>query len=134
MQITVPAGAGYRRHRLEDTVLYGVVEQHADAFFGGQEEQGSGLPRFVREEFEAYLRCGRLEHGFARAKCTGCRHEHLVAFSAIAPALLSGSVPDSPLPRPSMGSYLPHPCGRVVSAAAGAHRARRGAWPKLAHI
>ena len=29
-------GAGYRRHRPEDTVLYGVVEQHADAFFEGQ--------------------------------------------------------------------------------------------------
>jgi hypothetical protein len=78
------AGAGrvgYRRHRSEDSVLYGVVEQHAVAFFEGQVEQGRALPRFVREEFEAYLRCGRLEHGFVRAKCTGCRHEHLVAFS-----------------------------------------------------
>ena len=74
-------GAGYRRHRPEDTVLYSVVEQYADAFLEGQVEQGRGLPRFVREEFEAYLRCGRLEHGFVRAKCTGCRHEHLVAFS-----------------------------------------------------
>jgi hypothetical protein len=74
-------GAGYRRHRPEDTVLYGVVEQHAEAFFEGQVEQGRGLPRFVREELEAYLRCGRLEYGFVRAKCTGCRHEHLVAFS-----------------------------------------------------
>jgi hypothetical protein len=57
-------------------VPYDVVEQHADAFFEGQEERGSGLPRFVREEFEAYLTCGRLERGFIRAKCTGCRHEH----------------------------------------------------------
>ena len=62
-------------------MLYGVVEQQADAFFEGQGERGSALPRFVREEFEAYLRCGRLEHGFIRAKCTGCRHEHRVAFS-----------------------------------------------------
>ncbi|MBT6277077.1 MAG: hypothetical protein HOI95_23450 [Chromatiales bacterium] len=74
-------GAGYRRHRPEETVLYDVVEQHADAFFEGQEERGSGLPRFVREEFEAYLTCGRLERSFIRAKCTGCRHEHRVAFS-----------------------------------------------------
>jgi ribosomal protein S27E len=58
-----------------------AVEQQADAFFEGQGERGSALPRFVREEFEAYLRCGRLEHGFIRAKCTGCRHEHRVAFS-----------------------------------------------------
>jgi ribosomal protein S27E len=27
------------------------------------------------------LTCGRLERGFIRAKCTGCRHEHRVAFS-----------------------------------------------------
>jgi len=74
-------GTGYRRHRPEETALYGVVGQHAHAFFDGQEELGRGLPRFVREEFEAYLRCGRLEWGFIRAKCTGCRHEHLVAFS-----------------------------------------------------
>ena len=74
-------GAGYRRHRPEETVLYGVVDGHADAFFEAQVEQGRGLPRFIREEFEAYLRCGRLEQGFIRAKCTGCRHEHLVAFS-----------------------------------------------------
>lgn len=39
-------------------------------------------------EFDPYLRCGRLVHGFIGAKCTVCRHEHLVAFSAIAPALL----------------------------------------------
>jgi hypothetical protein len=109
---TATAGrAGYRRHSPGDTVLYGVVAQHADACFEGREERGSALPRFVREAFEAYLRCGRLEHGFIRPKCTGCRHEHLVAFSAIAPALL----------------YLPHPCGRAVSAAAGVHRAHRGA-------
>ncbi|TFH49994.1 MAG: hypothetical protein E4H01_03190 [Lysobacterales bacterium] len=39
------------------------------------------MTRFVRKEFEAYLRCGRLEHGFLRVKCIRCRHEHLVAFS-----------------------------------------------------
>ena len=85
--ICVPAAgacaSGYRRHRPEDTVLYGVVEQHANAFFEGQGERGSALPRFVRAEFEAYLRCGRLEPGFLRAKCTGCRHEHRVAFSCM---------------------------------------------------
>ena len=32
-------------------------------------------------EFQDYLRCGRLEYGFVRVKCNGCRHEHLVAFS-----------------------------------------------------
>ncbi|MBT6275557.1 MAG: hypothetical protein HOI95_15655, partial [Chromatiales bacterium] len=61
-------GSAYRRHRPEVTALYGVVEQHAHAFFEGQEALGRGLPQLVREEFEAYLRYGRLEWGFIRAK------------------------------------------------------------------
>jgi ribosomal protein S27E len=35
----------------------------------------------VRREFEDYLKCGRLEHGFLRVRCTGCHSEKLVAFS-----------------------------------------------------
>ena len=45
------------------------------------EQSGGYLPRFVRQEFEDYLKCGLLEHGFLRVKCDGCRHEYLVAFS-----------------------------------------------------
>jgi hypothetical protein len=54
---------GYARHRPEDTVLYQVVERHVGSFFHSLSEQGASLPGFVREEFDAYLRCGRLEHG-----------------------------------------------------------------------
>lgn len=39
------------------------------------------LPDFAIKEFEAYLRCGILAHGFLRAQCTSCQHEMLVAFS-----------------------------------------------------
>ena len=72
---------GYRRHRPEETVLYQVVEANAEAFFAHLEEHDSSLPRFVREEFEAYLVCGRLERGFVRVKCDGCRNEYAVACS-----------------------------------------------------
>ena len=44
-------------------------------------EQGASLPGFVRDEFDAYLRCGRLEYGFIRAKCQARRFERLAAFS-----------------------------------------------------
>jgi len=44
-------------------------------------EQGRELPRYVQREFEDYLRCGRLEHGFLRLRCERCRDEKLVAFS-----------------------------------------------------
>jgi hypothetical protein len=43
--------------------------------------QGKPLPLHVEQEFADYLKCGRLEHGFLRVQCTGCHHEHLVAFS-----------------------------------------------------
>jgi hypothetical protein len=38
-------------------------------------------PAYVGLEFEDFLRCGRLEHGFLRVRCEGCKHKHLVAFS-----------------------------------------------------
>ena len=46
-----------------------------------EDPYGRGLPRYVERELEEYLRCGLLEHGFARVVCRGCREEHLVAFS-----------------------------------------------------
>ena len=40
--------------------------------------QGSALPGYVEREFEAYLKCGRLEHGFLRLRCGTCHAEHPV--------------------------------------------------------
>ena len=45
------------------------------------ESQGKALPTHIKKEFEAYLKCGRLEHGFICVRCEGCHHERLVAFS-----------------------------------------------------
>lgn len=44
-------------------------------------ERGTALPGYVQREFEDYLKCGRLEHGFLRVRCESCHAEHLVAFS-----------------------------------------------------
>jgi hypothetical protein len=52
----------YRRHPPEETVLYRAVATHWQAFEERAEELG-GLPRFVTEEVEEYLRCGIPEHG-----------------------------------------------------------------------
>ena len=73
--------ARYCRHKPEETPLYPLIQNNLATFFETMEESNTSLPRFVRREFEAYLRCGMLEHGFIRVKCNGCRHEHLVAFS-----------------------------------------------------
>ena len=39
------------------------------------------LPNYVQREFEEFLTCDRLEHGFLRVGCEECKHECLVAFS-----------------------------------------------------
>ncbi len=46
-----------------------------------REAAGRALPKHVQEEFEAYLKCGRLEHSFLRVRCEDCHAETLVAFS-----------------------------------------------------
>lgn len=71
----------YQRHRPEQTLLYQLVEQHYPVFIDCMAGQGRPLPDYVQREFEDYLRCGRLEHGFLRVRCESCRAEHLVAFS-----------------------------------------------------
>ena len=71
----------YERHRPEQTPLYALIDEHFPRFLQRLEAEGVSLPHFVKEEFEAYLKCGRLEYGFLRVKCDACRHEKLLAFS-----------------------------------------------------
>ena len=78
----------YERHRPERTLLYRLVEQHYPEFAEAMATQGKPLPAYVEREFEDYLKCGHLEQGFLRVRCEACPAERLVAFSAIAPALL----------------------------------------------
>ncbi len=65
------------------SVLYQVVRDHYHTFQAeaSQLREGEGLPRFVDDEFDAFLRCRWHAGGFARFRCTGCRAERLVAFS-----------------------------------------------------
>ncbi|MEL0019120.1 MAG: transposase [Rickettsiales bacterium] len=77
----IGAGHRYQRHQPENTPLYPIVEQQLPALRNELQRHEVQLPRFVLTEFQDYLRCGRLEYGFVRVKCNGCRHEHLVAFS-----------------------------------------------------
>ena len=75
------APSPYVRHKPEQSLLYQVVEYHLPEFTEHLNHRDRPLPRFVVRESRDYLRCGRLEHGFVRVKCTGCRNELLVAFS-----------------------------------------------------
>jgi len=74
-------GASYARRRPESTLLYQIVERHYPKFLETLGASGRSLPGHVQREFEDYLKCGRLEHGFLRVRCEACHAEKLVAFS-----------------------------------------------------
>ena len=69
------------RHRPEQTLPYQLVEAHCPAFVEHLAARERTLPAHAVREFEAYLKCGRLEHGFLRVRCEDCHAERLVAFS-----------------------------------------------------
>lgn len=51
------APPGYRRHRPETTLLYALVAEHYPTFRDWRAAEGRSLPRYVEDEFEAYLKC-----------------------------------------------------------------------------
>lgn len=74
-------GQHYQRRQPKQTQLYQLVEQYYPPFRDLMAEQGRRLPEYVQEELDAFLKSGRLEHGFKRVRCGTCQHERLVAFS-----------------------------------------------------
>jgi hypothetical protein len=75
--------AAYTPRDPSASALYAVVRDHVETFRAdaARLREGEGLPRFVDDEFRAFLRCGFLAGGFARFRCGECRTERLVAFS-----------------------------------------------------
>ena len=74
----------YRRRRPERTALYRLVQQHLETWLARRREEdpdNATIPCYVERELRAYLECGILTCGFARARCGACGHDFLVAFS-----------------------------------------------------
>lgn len=76
-----PPAPRYARHAPERTLLYALVQAHYPDFLERLAHEDRAVPEYVREAFEAYLRCGVLDHGFLRVVCEHCHAERLVAFS-----------------------------------------------------
>jgi len=72
--------AGYTQHRPEATLLYRLIERHYPDFRELRAREGRSLPDYVAQEFDAYLKCGRLEEGFLRVRCGSCHADKRVAF------------------------------------------------------
>lgn len=71
----------YERRRPELSTLHQVVRENYKTFAAHIEHEGRHLPKHVTKEFDEYLKCGILAHGFLRLKCEDCKAERLVAFS-----------------------------------------------------
>ena len=65
---TAASAARYERRRPEQTPLHRLVREHYATFAAEVDNAsgGHGLPQFVKDEFDAYLDCGILAHGFLR--------------------------------------------------------------------
>ena len=82
----------YERRRPEETILHCLVREHLERFLAQVEAMtGTGLPEFVKDEFEAFLECAihRLRGDGAyrptvclRLRCSDCAHEKRVALQA----------------------------------------------------
>ena len=55
--------AEYARRQPETTLLYKTLQAHWLEFLAEIEAEGGELPAFVKDEFEAYFRCGVLAYG-----------------------------------------------------------------------
>lgn len=71
----------YERHKPKDALLYQTIEKNLPAFMSKCEADGHPLPSFIKREFEAYLKCGVLDYGFARVYCQECQYDRLIPFS-----------------------------------------------------
>jgi hypothetical protein len=73
---------GYSRHRPESTLLYQLVEQHYPSFRETRAASGRSLPNYIEDEFDAYLKCGRLGAARAPAAPVGALASLCAALSA----------------------------------------------------
>jgi len=75
----------YRPRRPQASPLYRLLADHFQTFATVYDERFAHRwgpwRRVVPDVVEKFLACGILEHGFARVRCGGCRHEYLLAFS-----------------------------------------------------
>lgn len=76
-----PSTGVNKPHLPETTLLYQLVKRHYPTFVAMLASQDRFLPQYIENEFEGFLRCGRIENGFLRVVCDDCKYEKLVAFS-----------------------------------------------------
>jgi len=71
----------YRPRHPDRTLLYQVLSQELETWLARKREAcpwDDPIPPHVERSIREYLRCGIPGNGFARIKCTSCRHEYVL--------------------------------------------------------
>jgi ribosomal protein S27E len=75
----------YRPRDPQASDLWRLIDQYFDSFHQVYDERFQAKYGFWRPVIErsvaAFLKCGDLQEGFARVRCTSCKHEMFVAYS-----------------------------------------------------
>ena len=71
----------YERRTPEKTKIYDIVRRFVNTFFAEREQENREVPKYIRREFENFLKCGILAHGFVRVHCEACGLDFATAFS-----------------------------------------------------
>jgi len=88
----VALSVDYKPRKPKETALYRLVHDHLAEFIDHADRHDCPVPGFVRRSLQAFLACGDLEHGFARAVCGHCGTDRLVPFSCKGRALCPSCV------------------------------------------
>ena len=85
-KISIDLGSVYKSRSPKNTILHQVVTEHFQKFLGSLNSDPdqniiTSIPDHVEAEFDSYLKCGILEHGFVKMSCTDCKATLLVPFS-----------------------------------------------------
>ena len=83
MSVTCPQfkQAVYRPRRPDKTVFYQVVKKYYKSWVKQREQDNKHIPAYIHREFQGFIKCGILAHGFAHAHCQACQNDFLIAFS-----------------------------------------------------
>jgi hypothetical protein len=73
----------YEARRPTESIIHQTLAEHLSTFIYERERELCPLPKYVREELEAYLRCGIHHYGFLRVRCPAgaCGFDHALPFS-----------------------------------------------------
>jgi hypothetical protein len=62
-------------------VFFQIIKKYYKTWVKKAEKDGKKIPSYIHREFQGFIKCGILAHGFACAHCKACDHEFLVGFS-----------------------------------------------------